>query len=324
MLPRKAANFAAGQTLSPTKLNQGFEQMQKDAYASTEKRYCYSSFQLDFTGMTAASVAADASVASYLIKAPFAWEIVSIELISYVPIVAGATSLSLTNTLTGSKALVCTPGASTDRGYASQNVTSKSAAATEQTFTLAVTGTGWTLGKTYAIVHIRADRRQAGSTFNTQTLESATRIAAGASVVAATINTAFTDYQTLVAANTAANKQMRIQVFSMRPVAVSIGSADDNWRIPATLLTFDSGDVVSHGASGEDVNFKIVDPSAGAIFSVTVLGNASVPQKTQSTSIATTQTDNSPTNPAKDFTVDISRIAGVAAIPFAYCVIYYT
>lgn len=323
MIPRKAGQFATGDTLAPTRLNIGFEQMVRDLSASSDKRYCYSSFELDFTGMTAASVAADATVASYLIKAPFAYEIVAIELIGYAPLVVTATSVSLTNTLTGAVALACTLGTGVARGYAVQNMNAKSASLTEQTFTLAVTGALWTLGTTYAIVHIRADRGNAGDTYNSESILNAPRFAAGDSVSATTMNSAFTNYETMTTRNTAANKQLRIQVFSMRPVASTIAASDRDWRIFAGGTRFHSGDVVNHGAAGDDITCTLLDQVPASVFAVTVLGSGAPPTKTQSTSIADTQGSNAPKNSAVDYTMRFSRDTSTpAAIPLAYCVLY--
>jgi hypothetical protein len=320
MQPRNPANFASGETLDPTRINNGFQTMLRDLVNKTSKRYCYSSFRLGFTGM-ASSATADLN---YLIKAPYAWEIVGIELVAYAPTAGTATSLSFTNSLTGAVALTCTPGSSTARGYNAQNIMCKSAANTEQTFSLAVTGAGWTLGKTVAIVHIRTDRGNAGVTYSDSVIEDALRVGAGETVDASQLNTVFTAYETKATANTNATNMPRIQVFTMRPVATSIDTADRDWRIPESYFNFHSMDVVSHGASGDDVTFTLLDAAGSTVTAVTVNGSGSVPVTSQGNSINASQSNNRYTDSTKDYIMRISRDASApVAIPLAYAVLYY-
>lgn len=321
MLPRKAANFASGQTLDINRVNSGFEQIYRDLLASTSKRYAYSSFELDFTSLASTHTAA---AFTFLIKPPVIWEVVGIELVAYEPTAGTATSLSLTNTLTGSKTTTVVPGTSAARGYATSNYVALGAASTEQTFTLAVTGAGYTLGRTYAIVHVRIDRGNAGVTYSTQNLVNMPRVASGETTTAATLNTAFSAYETATTANTATvDRQFRWQVFTMRPVAATILASDRDWRLPCNARLYHSLDVVNYGTAGNDVTFDLLDSSGVTLgFSRTVLGGNI---KSQGNVLSFIDPDAfGELDSTKDLTLRISRdVTAPAAIDLAYAVIYF-
>lgn len=318
MIPRSPTSLT-NETLTPTKLNAGFNRLYQDLLASTNKRFCYSSFELNFSALASTHATEDFK---YYIKPPFAWEVVAVELFLYEP-TGTVTNVALSSTLTGWETVNAVPLGATTKVVTGDNFTAKGAALTEQTFTLTVTAGGaYALDRCYAVIHIRADRGNSGDTYNSLQLDDAPRWAAGEAVAAAKVNTGFTNYQTAVTRNTAADKQLRIQVFSIRDIAVALATSDRDLVIPSTGSRFHSYDVVNNGAVGDNLVFTLIDEVAATVSTTTVNGGTP-PQKTQSVTCTDTQTNSDPFFVGNDYILRFTR-AGAVIIPLGYVVVYYT
>lgn len=316
MIPKKPLSLTT-ETLSPAKLNTGFNTLYQDLVASTSKRYCHSSFELDFTGLTNLS---GVESFKFYVKPPFAWEVESVELVCY-PATAGAPTLvTLSSSLTGWVNLSVIPLTGVSKALDSDNFSASGLAAVEKIFTLGVTAPGaYTLGRCYAIITIKTDRGNAGTTYSSLALSDATRFAAGDSVAVAKVNTAFTTYETAVVANTACDKQLRMQIFSLRNIAVTLETSDRDLRVPSSAARFHSYDIINNGAAGNGLTITILNESAVSVSATTVNGGVT----TQSVSAAFTQTLNTPTTTTADYILRFTR-SGAAAISFGYVVVYYT
>jgi hypothetical protein len=308
-------DFVTGETLTPSKLNSGFEQMTKDLIESASKRFTHSCFKLDFTGLANTSTAEEFI---FRIKPPFAWEVEAVELVLYEP-TGTVTNVRLASSLTNWQNVDVVPLGATTRARTPKNFTAYGSANVEQTFTLSVTAGGaYTLDACYAIVHIKADRLTVAS----QKMADAPRFAAGESVAAGKVNTGFTDYESAVSANTAAIEDFRIQVFSLRAIAVALATSDRDLRIPASKFHFRSYDVVNLGAVGDNLTFTLLNAGGGTVSTVTVNGSGTPPAKTQGTAISHTQSTREPTVVGSDYKFRFTR-AGAAVIPLGYVVMYY-
>lgn len=312
MKPRIPFEFASGETLAPTKLNDNFARMAEDLEETISRRYSDSSFVLDFTGVGPGTPTA---ARSYLIKAPFAYEIVGIEFVLFEA--SATTTLIISGTSNTIPPLTVTAAGATTRALATTNAAARVAANTEVTFAISVLAA--TYDRCYAIIHIRHDRAPATS----YSLASAPRFAAGEAVAAAKVNTAFTDYETAVAADAAATNAMRIHVFPIRDMEVALQNSDRDCRIPSSESRLHSYDLVNHGAVGDNVTITVLDEAAATVSTTTVNGSGSPPAKTQGVSVDQTQGDDLSGDPASDWKLRFSRV-GAAPVPLAYVVTYWT
>lgn len=313
MKPRIPFEFASGETLSPTKLNDNFMRMATDLEEVISRRYWDSSFTLDFSGVGPGTPTA---ARSFLIKAPFAYEIVGIEFVLYEPTAANAV-LSISGTANAIPPITATAAGATTRARETTNAAARVAANTEVTFSVSVWAA--TYDRCYAIIHIRHDRAPATS----YGPASAPRFATGEAVAAAKVNTAFTDYETAVSAEAAATNGMRIHVFSRRDMASALPNSDRDCRVPSQESRLHSYDLVNHGAVGDDVTITVLDEAAATVSTTTVNGSGSPPAKTQGVSVNQTQGDDLPEDPNSDWKLRFSR-AGAVSVPLAYVVTYWT
>lgn len=311
MKPKIPFTFATGDTLAPTKLNDNFLQMALDLEEVLARKYFYSSFVLDWTGLTSGAPSAEHT---FLIRAPFAYEIVGVEVVLYDA--STPATLTITGAGTSFEPMVLTAaGATTEVRDTSNNVV-RVPANTEVSFTMDT----WAgpMDKCYAVVHIRHDRAPA----TTYSRANAPRFAAGESVAAAKLNTAFSDYETAVAADAAATNGMRIQVVTHRPMAVALAASDADTRIPATGRILHSYDLVNHGTVGNDVTITVLDEAAATVSTTTVAGAGTGGAKTQGVSVNQEQANTDPTTVADDWKLRFSRI-GASSIDLAYTVMYW-
>lgn len=308
-----------GQGLAPSRLNRAFERLYKDIQESMEKRFNYFSFELDFSGIANTAAAAEFS---YLIKPPFAWRVDSVEIYLYEP-TGTVTEVSLTSTLPGFQEVSVAPAGATTRARAARSMSAKGVAGTEYSFTLAVTASGaYSLDRCRVVLHCRADRGDAGVTFNPIFAKDAPRFASGESVAAAKLNTAFTTTTTAVTQNTNASKGLRIMVFSLRSIPAALPNSDADIRVPRAGFNLHSFDVVNHGTATNNITGSVAHNSRTVTdVTVTVNGSGSPPTKTQGTA-GFTQDSGSIYDSGDDYFVRIQR-AGPDTIPLAYVVCYF-
>jgi hypothetical protein len=308
--------FANGETLSPKKLITNFQQIAKDVTDVQAQRYSYSSFVLNYDGITSATAAEQRT---FRICAPLAYEIVGVEIQYYD---GAASTVTLTSTATGfiSTSLTTTASATT-RAYIYKNQNCRVAASTNCDFILAVSA--GTVETCKVIVHIRASRfATAPADYSPSDVPV---IASGDTISAATLNTEFTEIETAVSADTANQQDLRIQVITRRSVVSPFPATDDTAVLPSSGRIIHSFDAYVVAALTNDFDVAINDETGSTIAGGTASANGTTSIAVKTVSVADTQTVDDPDDFNDDYQVVMSRSgAGVATIPLAYVVIYYT
>jgi hypothetical protein len=311
MIPKLPAYFDV-EALSPGKLNRGFEVMHRNLINSYSRRYCYSSFLLDFTGLAAAH---NAGALTFLIKPPFDCDIVGAELVSYEA--TGLTNITLNSTVNNWEPVSVTPAGVNTKARSVKNLFSNVFAGGEYSFTIAFTGSAFPLNGTYALIHIRSDRLSASATPPGLTEKDAPIFVSGETVSAAKLNAAFSDYIDDVNANSVSNRQMRLQVVTKRSVPSSIAAADASFRLVQNQLQFHSVDFITVcNTAGQNSRFEIKNASAVTQHTVNSAGVVGT-SKVQGSSFTQTQ------GTGTDWFLTFSRTLGASTVDLAYAVIYY-
>ena len=321
MIPRSIVSFEDGETLTPTKLNKGFEKLYSDMADVTRKKYNHFSIQLDFGGLD--DTHTDKDKQYYIPNIPlFAgaygsheldFEIISAELVLYEA-TGNVTTVSLGFTGAGNwNTLSVAPAGATTRSKDIKNQAALHLNGSYFTVTVAASATPWILDRCYAVIHCRASM-----TGNPVVeLEDAPRFAAGESVDASKVNTGFTTFENYLAGHY--ENKPRISVYTWRPLAVAPASSDIDFRIPDSARSIFQLDVYQTGDTGNNVTATILDDTGATVATATAVGATGTLTTGTAQPIAT-QDENDFDDPADDYKLRISR-TGAAIVPFVYVII---
>src|SRR3990170_8216147 len=151
--PRSIVNFENGETLTPSKLNIGFERIHKDLIDTSAKKFVHCSALYDFSGLTDTHRQIDRQV-SIVLHGTF--EITGVELVLYQA-TGNVTSVSLTMPVNngGWKSPSVVPAGVTTRSRDTKEITEYVNSAFNTELVVTASGTPWTLTRCYAIVHYK-------------------------------------------------------------------------------------------------------------------------------------------------------------------------
>lgn len=309
--PRNIVNFENGETLTPSKLNIGFERIHTDLIATSSKKYIHGSIAFDFTGITDTSRQIDRQVDIRYLRS---FEVTAVELVLYQA-TGNVTSVTLVNTGMGNwKAPVVTPAGATVRSRDTKEIVEYVSALT--TFELQVTasGTPWTLGRCYAIVHYKHEV-PGSSDFTERT---SPRFASGETLAAAKLNTAFTDYETELAAILTSLPRFSVVHF-WRDLIAAPAASDVKIRVPDSARTFQTIEVYQTGDTGNNVTATLYDELGASIGGATANG-ATGTKVNASTVLNHTQDEDDPADYLEDYYILLSR-TGAVTIPLVYAIL---
>ena len=316
MKSRTLVQFTNAANVNPSVINENLQGVALDVADAQAQRWCYSSFILDFTGISDTD---NVNARSFTITPPWYIEIVGVELQHYDASSAVCTLSASGSGLTGWSDVTTTGAASaTTRVYSAANFQAKNTASSSLTFTASLSATS-TPAALRAVIHIRTDRFNAG---NALTTYSPTLVQSGATTSASALNTEFTNIASAVAADTAAYRQPRIDVICRRNAATtpieecyfndpSYGRRIESWdaRIVATATVTATWTYVDDGASTLATN------------AVTGSGATSTAANAGATSGLPAFPGNAPATPANDYSFQLSR-SGAGTLSLTYIVLY--
>jgi hypothetical protein len=307
--------FTNGETLDPKKINRNFQKIAKDVTDTKAQRFTYSSFVLNFDGITSADTAESRT---FRINAPVAYDIVGVELQYYD---GAASTITLTCTATGFQTVNLTTTASaTTRAYSYKQQNSNVPVNTNCDFVLAVSA--GTIETCKVIIHIRASRYVTVTGYEPSAVRA---FASGETLDPAILNTEFSTIEAAVTDDTNQQNDLRIQVITRRNLVSPFPGTDNLVKIPSSSRIINKMDVVNVAAATNNFAASLLDETAASVGSGTANGGGTTTIARTSVTINDTQSVNLPATPASDYTLSLSRSgAGVATILVAYVVIYYT
>lgn len=316
--------FLPGETLSPSKVWANLRRLSLDVKSSMDRRYTYSSFVLDFSGLTDTSTAAEKR---YSFTPPLAFDIVGMELEVYAASPLTSVSLVVTRSGLTSPVLAADVLGATTRSYTVSNFNFDAPASGQVSFTLTTnaSSTPWTLTSCKVIVHVRTDRGNDGANYDPYIPNLNGNVNTGVLTSHTTLNTEFTSLAAAVARDTAHSSCMRMEMRTWRNIAAGAFTTDmDRWKLPAAgrASAQISGGVVCPNTSS--VRFSWNDKTGAELGGVTVVGTGSVNvPATGQTLFSATVAAGTITSLADDETARIARVVGTDAIPFAYSVLFW-
>lgn len=308
--------FATGETLSPSRINSNFEAIARDVKDVMDQRFSYSSFTLEWVGI---ADTADTELRSYYIQAPYAWEVVGVELVGYDGASVTCT-LSATGFTSGWENVAVAMAGANTRAKQDANFVARAAAEANVKFTLSVSGTA-TIDRCYAVIHIRADRGNAGQTYTEYRPSNALRVLPGAASSASELNTEFSTIETSVSQASAATRQMRIQVFTRRSFSSTVAS-DRAVRVPATGMTLRRLALYVVGAVGPTVTGAVLDETSTGVSSLSLATTGATSTASINGNTTDTQSFNDPDDTADDYYLRFTH-SGVGTVNLAYLVVFW-
>ncbi len=320
MKARDPIQLQDGQTFPPSVLATNFRALSNDIRSCMDKRYTYSSFTLDFSGLTDASAAA---LLTYTIPFHVLFDIVGIELVLYAA-TTNLASVTLTPSIAAAPAVTVVPAGATTKASSTKSC-SASVISTAATFTLSAVSSGaFTLTACKAVVHIRTDRGNLSN--NDHTPYNITELPTpGRPFELAPVNTEFTNAGAALDRDLVNDQDVRIEVYTWRDLAPgALASTDIDFRIPANGRVIDSMGVGLVCAATSTAGLDLRSPSA-SVLGTTLVG-AGITTLTTGLLNGTevTQTGSYATGPTTDYVIRLSRSAGTDALLFVYAVLYWT
>lgn len=314
-----------GQTLSPSLVSGNLRQLEKDIRDAQSRRYTYSSFVLDFSGITEASSAADRA---YDFFAPFVYDIVGVELVYY------ASSTNVSNVTATFTRLVGTP-VQKIVSVANAGVGARSAGSISDVLTigtsnnlvvqLGYTNTGaFTLNSCKVIVYICTSKIVDTTAF-TPAESSLPR--PGQTTSNSTLNSLLTTATSVAGLLATTNNVSRtIQVINRRNIgAVAFATSMQTVRVPASSrrLTHMQAGLVC--ANTSTVGFALRNTANSAdLESVSLQGAGSTTLTTSSlTATSETLSITDPGDTVDDNKIRFTRVAGADAISHMYVVLFW-
>lgn len=309
--------YVTASTLETSRQAENLRLLMNDLGDAMSRRYYYSSFELDWSLLTETSVAGERT---YSFAAPWAYEIVGVELVAACA-ATGTATLSFAGGVTGAENVVATFAGATTRAYASANFIASCSTSTVS-FTLTLSPAAYTLTACKAVIHIRTDRGNAGDTF---TQFSTDVLTYGLPTNQATFTNIYTSAGTSVTQNGAATKKPSIQVFTTRNIlgGAAIPSSDLDLPIAAYAVSrrMQRITVGCTVANTSTVVGSVRDNTAASTaISVTVTGAGATTLATGTT----TSTATIGSQPTTDPVIRIDRGTGTGACLFAYAVVFWS
>jgi hypothetical protein len=309
--PRFAPSLPAhlvrtGQHLGADWMNRIREDIQREHDELIGNRYTESFFIVPIGALTNTSTTGAHRV---LVKAPFAYDIVGVDLV--VCGTAGTYILTCSG-VTGASTLSTTTDGTTTHSPVYANWQARVAAATEVSFILSTTLGAYTVTESYAIVHIRHDRHQAAPPTNWAPPDLKTgdhRAHAGVSAM-------FSSWNAAVAVDAAATTIGVIQIVP--------NASTQSMQLPATQRVWTTADFYFVAAAGRTITSRIRDKVPTTQATATFAGGGATTTSVQGVAVTgDPQVDDDPDDSADDWIVD-NTMAGAGTIEKIYTVLYGT
>lgn len=324
MKPKGLYVFSANDTLAPSTLTENFRTLERNIASAQAERYTYSTFVLDWSDAASAKFTSTPDTLKYSFTAPFAYEIVSQELIFS----AGAAMTAVAVTTTGGVVVgpVDAPTINT-RASASDFTVIANAANVNRTFVLSVGTFTSGFNSCRLTVTIRTDRLATVANFQ-PTMSQYPRV--GQTTDVTTLNTLLTSAQAAADALkplTGANGvSYRMAVFQWREQGTGATSnAIQQWRYPQSkskLIGMEGGVII---AATSQITFDFRDFDNTTIFSfINKVGGGATVLSTSSNSTVYQQTQGGGPNAiVQDSNVHITRTVGTDDQILAYLFLYF-
>jgi hypothetical protein len=311
MIPKTLYSFSGNETLSVRKLIDNFKQMYKDLQDSRNRAWIYGSFTVDLTGLPVGT--GSSNERNFRLNPPLNLEIIGIGIEVYSNGVAGTVESPVNFSL-----LTASIGAAAGtRTYKYVKFSRLCTAGVDFSINWQVTTSPRSLKITYYYRVSRIDVKNY--------IRFISGLTHGSTNSASVLNTAFTDYETEVNANIAANADFTIDVVSRRNTptgAISTNSRD--FRLPSRGQTLSvikhylwgtvtanamTLDVITGGGAGSTLATSTLTANGSTIQTATLTVNSIQP--------------NAPTLPASDYVLRNSR-SGANTLEWYYAVIFST
>lgn len=318
MIPKIPFTFAANETLSPRKVLSNFQQTAKDVTDMQDQKYTYSSFVLNYDGITSAMSGSGED--DYFITPPRTFEIIGIEIEYYDD---AASTITFSSSITGFIPITLTStGTLATRAYTYKAVNITHEAGNGESYILNVSA--GTVNTCKVTVHIRTNRFGYTALPADYKLEDLPLLTDSTLASAATLNTEFSEVEAAVTADAANQEDLKIQVISRRNVISPVPTSDADFRIPSSNRTIHSWALtIVNAVATNNILARIRDEVPATVSSLTSVANGATDIQTSGT-ISETQGLNAPQTTASDYKVDFARSgAGVATIPLVYVVLFY-
>lgn len=326
MIPRRHWYFTTAETLEASKLTQNLRLLADDVNDGLSRRYTYSSYTLDFSGLIDTGVPATSSAAAeflYVIPTLWAYDIVGVEIELYADTNVTNVSITPTGTTGGQEATEVAGAGSTTRAFVQNAFVAQALAGGNIAYTLTVTAssTPWTLTACRVNVLIRSDRGNAGASHPNWT--PANIAYPGKTTSQAEFNTEMTNAQASWTAFRNNQNRLRMEVYTRRNIAAGAMPSSDQ-DLPVPYLSREVAQVVTGVVCAATSSMRgAVCSSSTELTGATVTGTGVTTLNTATTT--STQTLTVPvTTGASDGLIRLARVSGTDAIPFVYTVVYWS
>lgn len=323
MKPKAFYRFKDGPNFSPSAMLSNLRTAAHDINEARSRRYTYSSFVLDYTGVSSTTTT---DALEYRFQAPWDYDIVGIELVAYASSNVSAVILQALNSGGSDAVDVRAEVTGVNVRAAAQfagciNVPSS----VENAFILSPVQTGaWTMNSCRVTVYIRTDR-SSGSDWDLED-DQALLPRPGLTTSATDMNTILATGQASADALTGGmDISQTLMVVSRRNLtAAPLAARELDNRIPASSrrLTHMQAGLVCAATSSMAFSFR--DTAAASLSSFNVTGNGATNLRVsslQTTPVTLAVTDPDDSN--DDNYARINRNSGTDTIVFAYLVLFF-
>lgn len=312
MIPLTPNTFRDDEIIDDAIINENLLEAARQVNDSLAKRYSYSQIVCELDGLTDASSAG--ALSFKLHHADTIGELISVQLVIYS---TAAKVVTVTSSDTGwTQDLAVTGLGSTTRAEGTSPCT---VPFTSSGVTLTLSAdSGTTITRGLLIASIRCDRilNSAGASDYEPTL-----IDSSTADVAAALDTALTDLETAVAADTAANEDWRaIGGFTRRSITSGTAASELVWRIPAAARVGGSLRVYGAIPAGTSVTWTLKDEAAATVATKTIAGAGTGTLSTEVASFTDTQPDD-PHTSGSDYTLEVS-VSGAGTVDLTYAILW--